>query len=252
MSRRASACRTSSRRYWPRSFPSVVCACLPAGARAAGRLAGAVPRQRARSCAGARDRASSSPQVVAANPNAQATSISTGSSRRGRCAFRIDQDEARLLGLSSQALAARAQHRHLRAPDHPGARRHLSRRCRSRAPPTSSACRSTRCATMQVPLPNGRTVPLSPVRDLRLRAGLAAGLAARPRADPDRAGRRRAEGVLPETVVAALEPPIAELQATLAAVLPRSRPAARSRKAQSRRPRSSPSCRSCCSSCSPC
>ena len=34
--------------------------------------------------------------------------------------------------------------------------------------------------TLQFPLPNGRTVPLEPVRDLRFRAGVSADLAPRP------------------------------------------------------------------------
>ena len=45
-------------------------------------------------------------QIVASNPQADDRSISTGSSRRAKCAIRIDQDEARLLGLSSQAWPA--------------------------------------------------------------------------------------------------------------------------------------------------
>ena len=73
-------------RCWPRSSPSVVGARLAARARAAGRLAGAVPRQRARHGRGARDRAATSPQVVAADPDTPRTSTSTGSSRRARCA----------------------------------------------------------------------------------------------------------------------------------------------------------------------
>ena len=43
---------------------------------------------------------------------------------------KIDQDQARLLGLSSQTLADNAERRHERDADHPGPRRHLSHQCR--------------------------------------------------------------------------------------------------------------------------
>ena len=86
----------------------------------------------------------------------------------------------------------RAQHRHLRHAGHAGARRHLSRQ--RRGPRHRRAARLARrpCATLQVPLPNGRTVPLSQFATFEYTQDYPADLAARPRADPDRAGRRRA------------------------------------------------------------
>ena len=55
----------------------------------------------------------------------RAGSISTGSSRPAQLRVRIDQDQARLLGLSSAGARRRAQHRHHRHAGDPGARRHL-------------------------------------------------------------------------------------------------------------------------------
>ena len=55
--------------------------------------------------------------------------------------IRIDQDQARLLGLSSASIAGVLNTVDDRRDRHPGARRHLSRRRACCAPPTSSAFR---------------------------------------------------------------------------------------------------------------
>ena len=99
-------------------------------------------------------------QIVAANPKAEHVNFDWNEPAR-EVRIRIDQDQARLLGLSSQALAQRAEHR-----DHP-------------APPITQVrddiylvdvvARATdeqrislaTLRTLQVPLPSGRTVPLS-------------------------------------------------------------------------------------------
>ena len=188
-------------------FPSVVGARLSARARAAGRLAGAVSRQRARHRARCARSRSSSAQIVADEPASRSTSTSTGSSRRGKVRIRIDQDEARLLGLSSQALASVLNTVISGSPDHAGPRRHLSRRrrgarhrraarlarrrcarCRCRCR-TAAPCRSSQFATFEYE----QDYPLIWRRDrvptLTVQADVA-------------------PGVLPETVVAALAPPI--------------------------------------------
>ena len=78
----------------------------------------------------------------------------------------------------------RAQHRRLRRAGDAGARRHLSDRRRGARHATSSASRSRRCATLQVPLPNGRTFRSARSRRSSTSPGLSADLAARPRARP--------------------------------------------------------------------
>ena len=140
-------------------------------------------------------------------------STTTGSNRRGRSELRIDQDEARLLGLSSQSLAgvlstvisgtAITQVRDdiylvdvvLRATD-------------------EQRISLDTLSTIQVPLPNGSTVPLSqfatfeyeqdyPLIERRDRVPTLTVQADVPR------------GVLPETVTDKLEGPIAELSKAL-------------------------------------
>ena len=127
---------------------------------------------------------------------------------------------------------------------HAGARRHLSDRRRRARRPTSSASRSTTLRNAAGPAAERPHRAAQPVRDLRVRAGVSADLAPRPRADPHRAGRRGAAASLPATVVverSRRRSPSCTRDA--AARLPRSRSAARSRRAPSRRPRSSPWCR---------
>ena len=75
---------------------------------------------------------------------------------------------------------------------HPGARRHLSGQRGGARDRAGSACRSRPCARLPGAAAQRAHHPAQPVRDLRVRPGLPAGLAARPGADPDRPGRRRA------------------------------------------------------------
>ena len=84
--RARAAAAPSSSRCWPSSSRASIGRVVSAGARPAGRLAGAVPRQRARIVDEVRDdRASTSPRSSAAMPT-RGGSISTGSSRPARSA----------------------------------------------------------------------------------------------------------------------------------------------------------------------
>ena len=222
-------------------FPSVGRARLSARTRAAGRLARAISRQRPGRRPGARDRASSSPR--SSRPIRKAEKVNFDWIEPARqVRIRVDQDEARLLGLSSQALAERAQHRHLRHRRHPGARRHLPRRCRGardrraarlarrRCAPCRCRCRAgARCRSASSrPSSMSRTIPLVWRRDrvptLTVQADVA-------------------PGALPETVVDALAPAIEALRKTPAASLPHRRRRHGRGERRSRRPPSSPWCR---------
>ena len=135
-----------------------------------------------------------------------------------------------------------AQHRGGRHAGHAGARRHLSRQRHRAGAPTSSASRSSTLRALQVPLPNGRTVPLSQVATFDFTQEYPADLAARPRSDPDGAGRRARPALLPAAVVAALAPAIEKLGRGL----PHGYHIAVGgtvEESASRRPRSSPWCR---------
>ena len=109
-------------------------------------------------------------QVVATNPQAEHVNFDWIEPAR-QVRIRIDQDEARLLGLSSQALASVLNTVISGSPDHPGARRHLSgrrRRARDRR-----AARLARDAAHHAGSAAERTHgSAQPVRDLRVRAGL--------------------------------------------------------------------------------
>ena len=83
-------------------FPNVGRPRLSAGARPAGRLAGAVPRQRAGSRRGALDRARARPGR-GRQPGHAADQLRLDRAAR-EVRIRVDQDQARLLGLSSEAL----------------------------------------------------------------------------------------------------------------------------------------------------
>ena len=164
MSRRASGCGSSSRRCWPRSSRAWSAASIPlelgppVGWPVQYRVSGPDLTQ------GARDRARAG--AASSPPIRKPSHVNFDWIEPTReVRIRIDQDEARLLGLSSQALAERAQHRDLRQPRHAGARRHLSRRrrgardrraarvarrpcapCRCRCR-TAAPCRSSQFAT---------------------------------------------------------------------------------------------------------
>ena len=124
--------------------------------------------------------------------------------------IRVDQDEARRLGLSSQSVARILETVMSGVPmtqirDDIYLINVVARGIDDQRVSIDSL------RTLQIPLPNGRTVPLAS-SPFRLRTGIPAGLAPRPRAEPDRTGRYR-PGVLPDKVVTALETPIATLNA---------------------------------------
>ena len=215
---------------------------VAARARPAGRLAGAVSGERPDPHE-VRAIALRLAQVMGGNPQSSA-SISTGWSRPGRSASRIDQDQARLLGLSSQA-SPRCS-----TPWCPGPR---SPRCATTSISSTSSSAHRRAAHLALDAAHP-AVPASerphraaqPVRHFRVRSGIPGDLAPRPGADADRSGRVAA-GVSPEASVDALAP--GDRRSSMPG-LPQaiaSPSAARSRKAPNRRPRSSPWFRSCCS-----
>ena len=68
-------------------------------------------------------------QIVATNPQAVHVNFDWIEPAR-QVRIRVDQDEARLLGLELAGAGERAQHRHIGHLHHPGARRHLPRRRR--------------------------------------------------------------------------------------------------------------------------
>ncbi len=105
--------------------------------------------------------------------------------------IRIDQDQARQLGLSSQDVATRAERRRDRHHGDAGARQHLSdRRGRARRTGTADIARIAPLAADLIAQRAGGAVAAD--RQLRLHAGIPDRLAARPRPDPDGAGRYRA------------------------------------------------------------
>ena len=156
----------------------------------------------------------------AANANLR-RSISTGWSRSREVRVKIDQDQARLLGLSSQTLAEALNTVMTGTPITQVRDDIYLINVVARANDEQRVSLST-LRTLQLPLPNGRTVPLSQVATFDFEQEYPADLAARPRSDPDRAGRRR-PGVTPEGAVAALAPAIEKLEREPAAGLPHRR-----------------------------
>ena len=98
-------------------------------------------------------------QAVAAEPAAAQVNFDWVEPAR-EVRIRIDQDEARLLGLSSEAVASVLNTVIIGRAGDPGPRRHLSRQ-RGGAGHRRAAGLAHDLPTLQVPLPNGRTVPLS-------------------------------------------------------------------------------------------
>ncbi len=152
-------------------------------------------------------------EIVASNPGAQRVHFDWIEPAR-QLRIDVDQDQARRLGLTSQQLSDVLQHRRLRRAGHAAARRHLPRRRGRARRCRATASRSTRSQTLQVPVPGGRTVALGqfatfsydqeqPLVWRRDRVPTLTVLA------------DVAPGVLPETVVAAIEDDIAALDAEL-------------------------------------
>jgi multidrug efflux pump subunit AcrB len=98
-------------------------------------------------------------QIVAASPDAKQVNFDWMEPDR-QVRIRVDQNEARLLGLSSQSVADRPERRHIRHTRHPGPRRHLSGQLVVRATDEQRVSLDS-LRTLQVPLPGGQTVPLS-------------------------------------------------------------------------------------------
>ena len=105
--------------------------------------------------------------------------------------IRVDQDQARLLGLSSQelALAVNTVVSGVTATQMRSGIYLVDVLVRASAEQRMSL---STIRTLQVPLPNGKTVPLEPDRLRRIRPGISYRLASGPAADRDGAGRPRA------------------------------------------------------------
>ena len=104
--------------------------------------------------------------------------------------IRIDQDQARLLGLSSQALAGVLNTVVTGDAGDPVARRHLHGRCGG-ARDGRTACVAVHAAHRASAAAERPHSAAQPACNLRFRAGAATDLAPRPCADPDRTGRSR-------------------------------------------------------------
>ena len=217
-SRRANGCEAQAREGARGAIPERRRARLAARAGAARRLAGAVPRQRPRY----RPRLRRSRCAARRRPwrptPTRGRSTSTGWSPRARSGIAVDQDEARLLGLSSEAVAG-ALNAAITGATVTQVRDDIYlidvvARATERGTRSTSR-RWTRCRCRS---PDGRHGRAQPVRDLRVRPGVPAGLAPRPRPDPDRAGGRRARDPA-EAVVDALEPRHRRAECEAAAVL---------------------------------
>ena len=109
---------------------------------------------------------------------------------------KIDQDQARQIGVSSAAIAA-VLNAAITGSTVTQIRDDIYLvNVVARAVDKERASVET-LRSLQVPIPGGRTVAAEPVRDLRVRARVPAGVAARPGADAHRArghGARRAAG----------------------------------------------------------
>ena len=232
-----------------RRFPERRRPRLTAGARAAGRMAGAVSGQRPRPGEGPRNRAQARPDRRRPT-RTRCMSTSTGSSRRGRCASASTRTKRACWA------SARRRWRACSTPSYPA---HPITQVRDDIYLVDVVARATdeqrvsldTLRDLQVPLPNGRTVPLSQfatfeyeqdypliwrrdrVPTLTVQADVTPGRAA---GDGRRGAARRGRRLWPKTCRGPTASPSA----------------ARWRRARSRRPRSSPSCRRCCSSCSRC
>ena len=171
-------------------FPSVVGRVYPLELGPPVGLAAAVPRERARAGPGARHRLQGRQDMLGADPDAANVNYNWIEPAR-TIRIRVDQDQARLLGLSSQELAQSLN---------TVVSGVTATQLRSgiylvdvvvRASAEQRMSLST-IRTLQVPLPNGRTVPLSQIATVEYGQEYPHRLAARPAAHRDRAGRRRA------------------------------------------------------------
>ena len=127
--------------------------------------------------------------------------------------IRVDQDQARLLGLSSQELAHGSERGRVRRDGHADAQRDLSRRRLVRASAEQRMSLST-IRTLQVPLSNGKTVPLSQIASVEYGQEYPI-VWRRDRLPTVTVQADLAPGTQAATVVQALAPQIAALNASL-------------------------------------
>ena len=124
-------------------------------------------------------------QVIAANPETRRVNFDWMEPAR-QLRLKIDQDQARQLGVSSATIAAGPQRLDYRLDGDAGARRHLSRR-RRRARRRQGARDGGDAALAGGPDPRRAHRAPQPVREPRVRGGVPARLAPRPGADAHRA-----------------------------------------------------------------
>ena len=214
-----------------------------ARARAAGRLAGAISGQRTGRRGSAGDRAQARPGDGRKRQSEAGQFRLDGALARGQGQDRPGSGPASRLELADAGRDA--ERRHVRDADHPGSRRHLSRQCRR--PGERRAARvAFDLAFAAAAAPRRAHGPLKPDRDLRFRSGISADLAARPGPDADRPGRRqqRRDAGRRGRLARAGDRQARGEPARAATTSP---PAARSRRAPSRRLRCSRSCPRRCS-----
>ena len=187
-------------------------------------------------------------QIIATNPKAEKVNFDWIEPAR-QVRIRVDQDEARLLGLSSQALAS-VLNTVISGTSVTQVRDDIYLvDVIARATDEQRVSLAT-LRTLQVPLPGGRTVPLSQFATFEYGQEYPL-IWRRDRVPTLTVQADIVAGALPETVVTSLSPdggspderPFLQGIISLSAGL--------SKRARNRRPPSSPSCRSCCSSCSP-
>ena len=186
---------------------------VAARARSAGRLAGAVPRERTGPDGGARDRAARRRRRSRATPPRGAINFDWIEPAR-EVRIDVDQDEARLLGLSSAAVAS-VLNTAITGATVTQVRDDIylidvvARATEEERVDLSTLRHAAGAASRRA------QHPADTVRDHRERPGVSAGLASRPRADADGAGRRGAGHRCPRRWSTALEPTIAALAAEL-------------------------------------
>ena len=179
-------------------------------------------------------------QIVAANPKAEKVNFDWIEPAR-QVRIRIDQDEARLLGLSSQALAS-VLNTVMSGTSVTQVRDDIYLvDVVARATDEQRVSLAT-LRTLQVPLPNGRTVPLSQFATFEYEQDYPL-IWRRDRVPTLTVQADVIPGALPETVVDRACAGGRSPDEEPAGGLSTSPSAARWRRARNRRPRSSPSCR---------
>ena len=171
-------------------FPNVVGRVYPLELGPAGRMAAPIPGERTGAGPGARDRVQGRPGDRVATRGAENVNYNWMEPAR-TIRIRVDQDQARLLGLSSQqlALSLNAVVSGVTATQMRSGIYLVDVLVRASAEQRMSL---STIRTLQVPLPNGQTCSSEPDRLRRLRPGISHRLASGPAAHRDGAGRCRA------------------------------------------------------------